>query len=300
MKTKLNELILVYLFGLFINYKLQSYESPLNYRVYDNETLDAKDDQETKCIYLFAHGLGAKQNQSKLVSPLMKGKVVDFNFPDAKNDNDGYYKEQVNLGQDVDIDRLNLVYNIIVEQYPEASIVLVALSRGSVTAINFMAKYKPEKIKAVVLESPFDTYKSIIEHLLKRHYVSWVPGLKKAGCYIFEKIFPKFDPKGVLPKDQAKNFPKDVPVMFIHSKEDELIPIESSERLYYEAQGAGNKNTYLIKLSSGRHAHLLQESAEREDYINAVHAFYQQHDLPHDNERASKGLDLLKKNQPNL
>ena len=110
--------------------------------------------------YVFAHGLGSNYTQAKkILNPLgnesiLCGPTAVFNFPDAKPSPSEYHNKHVNLGQSRDIERLSYACNQTIKQVPDCQgIILVGISRGSATILNYAAQNKHMPIKAIVAEA---------------------------------------------------------------------------------------------------------------------------------------------------
>lgn len=264
-------------------------------------------DKMSKIVYLFAHGLRSSYMQSHKLTEgfnkerwIMHKPLACFNFPDAKTEKTICEKKEVNLGQEQDVACLAQAYEqTLAETSPDHGVVLVGISRGSATILNFAALHKPEQVKAIVAECPFDTLESIIRHLLRRFYVHWVPFSQKAGTKIVSKQFPLLDCKGIFPLKTVEGIPSTIPVMLVHSAHDNVVPINSSRRLYCQLTKAGHKHVYLLELASGAHGKALA-GKDGESYQYAVHAFYKRHNLPHNEVWAKKGENLLNCCQPDI
>ncbi len=201
-----------------------------------------------------------------------------FYFPDAKNEGT-YNKKEVNLAQEKDMERLHYAYQETVKQLPNHNLVMAGISRGAATTLNYVALYQPN-VKAIVVESPFDTLSSVVKHLLTRYHVSWVPFSKRIGYKVCASQFPLVNPQGVFPINVVEKIPTDMPIMLIHSKKDRTVPINSSRRLYIKLKETGHENIYLVELQSGNHGKLI--FGQDADFYNyAVHAFYKKYDLTH-------------------
>lgn len=258
---------------------------------------------DSQYVYIFAHGLGAYQKQALdlyarykdfLVSPnywVLNEPLAIFDFPDAKTKENEYHAKLVNLAQKADMERLEHIYNEVVRQFPGKKIILVGLSRGASVIINLMATKKLDNVAAIILESPFDTLKSIVIHLLNRYHIHWLPYARNLGFKIAKKHFPSLDINGIFPMQIISKMPA-VPILFVHSRKDKVIPINSSRKLYVKLALAGHKDIYLLELKNGLHGKILA-SPEGELYQNAVHAFYKKYDLPHDPQLAILGESLL-------
>lgn len=267
-----------------------------------------------RVVYLFVHGLAATQKQvfrlytqeraasKKNKNPkdntnwIVTEPIALFDFPDAKCDGD-YHRKDVNLGQNPDLERLDTAYQLTLKEFPEHEIVLVGVSRGAATIVNYVAKYNPPQLAAVVVESPFDTLSSIIKHLLKRFKVNWIPFSKTLGHKIVRTHFPRLEPDGIFPIHVVEKISPTVPIMIIHGYKDNVIPITSSRRLYIKLKEIGHKDAYLVELKSGAHAQLVHGS-DAQFYHILVHAFYKKYGLPHDPEKARLGEPFLDLAQP--
>ena len=252
-------------------------------------------EEKNNVVYLFCHGFGGDFNQvihyvnvpakTSDNKPfirdycLVEASVATFNFPEV-DDHGKRNQALTDLGQEADLAELHKAYLKTREEFVGYDIVFICVSRGASAALNFVAKYKPVGVKALILESPFDHPKSIIKRLLKNYYVSWIPGLKGIGLSIMQKNFPKinFSKQGIFPRDMVKQLPNDLPIMLIHSKKDALIPVESSQRIYKLLVQSGHPNTKLVILDEGSHANILWDKNSNE-YRQEVRHFLQKHNL---------------------
>ena len=67
---------------------------------------------------------------------------------------------QSSLAQENEIERLAQTFDQVIVKKEKKS-VLIGVSRGASTIINFMGLYNPEHVQAIILESPFDCVDSI-------------------------------------------------------------------------------------------------------------------------------------------
>ena len=67
--------------------------------------------------------------------------------------------------------------------------------------------HQPRCIGALVLESPFDSIKNVIKHLLKRFRMNWIPFSHKIGHRIAKKNFPLLDLNGIIPINLIHKIP---------------------------------------------------------------------------------------------
>jgi dipeptidyl aminopeptidase/acylaminoacyl peptidase len=90
------------------------------------------------------------------------------------------------------------------------------------------------------------------------------------------------------PIHDLANIPKNTPIFFIHSKEDNQIPIDGSRNIYNTLVKLGYKYVHLYELEHGEHDQYATGSSQ-EDYRDALHAFYKKYNLPYHAEYAEQG-----------
>lgn len=292
------------IFSLYIStFFLSAFSADFNFSIKAVEQAD-----QINTVFLFAHGLASTWQQGiKILSRhrapdcprwIIDGPLAVFDFADAKEERQYYHKE-VNLGQEKDLERLHYAYEKTRETLPNHDVILTGISRGAATILNYAALYQPEQVKALVIESPFDTLSAVVKHLLTRYHIGWVPFSKTIGFKVCQKHFPCINFKGVFPLNVVDKIPQEMPVIFIHSKKDRTVPINSSRRLYVRLKETGHEHVYLVELQSGNHGKLIfGQDADFYNYV--VHAFYKKYDLTHNPEFARHGQNLLQLCQPSV
>ena len=159
--------------------------------------------------------------------------------------------------------------------------------------------HQPEKVKAVVIESPFDTLKSVVDHLLKRFKLHWMPFSTDMGMMLADNKFERFDPDGIFPLDLISHIPHHIPMLIIGSHSDDVVPIMSVRRLYTALRRTGHEHVYLLELASGRHGRLIK-GEQGKLYASCVHAFYERYGLPYNRDLIEQGQQILADCQPEL
>jgi len=257
--------------------------------------------------YLFSHGLFDSEIQAYRYTKeyktlfgrtannsfyIMDGDVKTFSYPDVI----GVFSTlpflskipliyKTSFGQDNELKALRKAYNEI----DDDEIILIGASRGASTASIFMGLDKPERIVGVILISPFDLVKNVFEYHVITWFLSKIFCCDKKTVYEWLKMITSFDEDGYHPIDLVSEINEDVPVLFVCTNTDTVVPCESTINLYERLVEAGHEKTHLLVLESGKHAKLLQ-SKEAETFQNVVHAFYQEYNLPHDKTFAEKGI----------
>ncbi len=264
-------------------------------------------------VYLFSHGLAGSKNQAYkytrtypkngkiLISDryILDEPLVTFDYPDYS---DRFWKVKrsvTTLGQESEIAELEKYYQEIIEtsKVEEPHIVIFGISRGASAVVNFLGTDARPAIKAAIVESPFDSFLTVQRHLAKRIGLRWIPGIQTICRGITKMVFPKYSPTGLHPIDAVKNIRKDLPILFICSKQDELVHFLQTVNLYHTLRQTGHEHAYVLILNQGAHGQLLHNSIGS-TYQSVVHAFYKKYGLPHDEKLARYGKDRLAKCQP--
>lgn len=187
----------------------------------------------------------------------------------------------INLGQNNDIEMLKNTYQQHLEKFPNQQVVLYGTSRGAATVFNFMAKYKPAEVKAIVLEGIYDN----VDHLLKE-----TCGYFNGIAHSFIRLFTAYEANGISPIKSIKDFSKNIPVLIISSKKDEMVPFPCAKNMYKQLKIAGYDNVHFLKLKNSNHdSYSCHNDEDRKLYEEVIHAFYKHHKLPYDQELAEKG-----------
>lgn len=264
-------------------------------------------------VYLFSHGLAGSRNQAYLYTKvsqkdgelieneryILDEPLVTFDYPDSTTRFWKVRRSMTTLGQENEIAELEHHYESILEQstQKEPHIVLFGISRGASAAINFLGTDERAAIAAAVVESPFDCFETVQRFLAKRIFLHWIPGIQTICRGITKVVFPKYTPAGLHPIDAVINIRKDLPILFICSKQDELVPYQCTLNLYHALRQSGHEHAYILILNHGAHGQLLHKSIGS-SYQSVVHAFYKKYNIPHDETLARQGKSRLAKCQP--
>lgn len=239
---------------------------------------------ETPIRYLYVHGLTGSAfgaNYYKDAHILSAETTDAFNFPDMQ---DGIFNpKKTCLAQHEEIVTLYNEYQKTAAN--DTGVVLLGVSRGAATVVNFLGRCKPFNIKAAIVESPFAHVDDVLGYRLPA-----IPMVIKKA--IIQSMYPKYSPCGEHPINFVSLIDKNVPVAFICSKQDNLISYQSTLRLYRKALAAGHKKVHILILEEGQHAYLMSEA-----YQEFVHAFYRYYDLPYDAVLADKGEEAFMNSQ---
>lgn len=266
--------------------------APLDFELYNSSN------GNSEVAYLFAHGCFAGKNQAfnYAKSYIKDGKMVvnnswiirepfaTFNFSDA----DSWDFAWTDLGQEHDMKRLHRAYTMLRGRLPNHKVILVGLSRGAKTCLNYVATYKPDGICALILESAFDSINTLLASIVK-NYISWVPYGKQMLEGIFKKTFSSINKITVGTLPDMSQFPISIPILFVHSAQDKLIPPSSSEFLKKALEEHGHTRVHFAQLSSGKHGKILQGSSAVR-YYQAAHSFYRYYGFAYDETMAIRSM----------
>jgi hypothetical protein len=230
---------------------------------------------------------------------LINTPFITFNYPDAT---DSFYRvnyAETSFGQQNEIGRLNKAYTAATSQYKncDCDIILWGLSRGASNVLIFAGQYNLPCVKAIVIESPYCSMSEVIESLMVKKNLNWLP--ISYGETVAEFIFKRYSRDGCSPSKCLENIPKDMPILIICSEKDRLVPASSSINIYKKLVETGHKHVYLFVTENGKHAAILQ-GVDGEKYQYVVNAFYKKYNLPYCRASAAKGKSLLALCQPKI
>jgi|SRR4030095_14825038 len=279
--------------------------------IFTNSCIDQDLAPSKLIVTIFSHGIADTYKQAFLYSKsytkngiLYKNELflfytpyVSFNYPDATNK---FYRvnwSETSFGQENEIGRLHLSYQRTMKKYEDCGIILFGLSRGASNLSIFAGLHQYDNIKALILESPYNTMTEVIESMMNRKGLGWIH--ISYGETLAEFIFKKYTRNGWSPKNCVDTIPKNIPILITCSKEDETVPYTSSINLYKNLVASGHEHTYILIVDHGNHAQILQ-GPDGEQYQSTVNAFYKKYNLPHCPISAAKGETYLALCQPDL
>jgi hypothetical protein len=262
---------------------------------------------QARINYFFSHGIGdshrqaylylEKESQKKPYIITKNHPLITFDYADVSNNIFKINRTQTSLAQENEIKRLSQAYFEGVKK--DVSSILIGVSRGASTLINFMALHNPENVAALILESPFDCVENILSSLIHETKLAWIPGFKRHSVGMLSFVFCKYRADGARPMDLAPAIRPDLPILIVCSAQDNLVPVWSSINLYSLLRQSGHENTYLLLLPEGGHAKLITNTIYGSLYQHVTHAFYQKFQLPHDESFAKLGIPFFSICQPN-
>lgn len=260
--------------------------------------------EENSTKFIYSHGFGSAGVKSKryIAQELLPKNTVAFNYQDAE-----VYIEPIHgigrglqiwkscLGQDNDIQKL---YSIVSKV--DGDCVLYGESRGSSAILNYLGSSVAQsaKIKAAVLDSPFDLIHHVVEHRLPRFYLDKIVSPQTVVKWL-PLLLRNYTNDGIHPIDSVKNISPEIPLLFICSAQDTEVPWKSSAMLYKILRENNHHKAHILFIS-GSHGWIM-EGQHKNLYRSVVHAFYKYYGIEHNQAYAKEGEGFFKRHcQPTI
>ena len=145
----------------------------------------------------------------------------------------------------------------------DVKIILTGVSMGASTALMCIERGLPKCVKGILADCGFSSVKDIIMYVGKKKYpMKLMYPFVKMGA----KIFGKFDPEEISPRDAVKKSP--VPIFFAHGDADTYVPCYMSEENYNAC--TSHKKLVIIEGAG----HVLCYPAAPDKYIKEVTDFF--------------------------
>lgn len=241
---------------------------------------------------IYSHGLlcnkwvgGLVHCDNLIRSPnaFIKGPMISFHYRDWLS------PLSTCVAQEDDLEQLHGICQ------KHTNVILVGCSRGAGAIINYLGMQKPNNVIGAVIESPFDDTRNVINYLAKQMNIH----KKSTIDAISTKLAPNHKQDGIQPKDHVANICHEIPLLFICTTKDRIIPFESCIELYKASSKAGHSRAHLLIAQHGAHGQIIN-STDGSMMRNVIHAFYQKYDLPHDPEWAREGAMRFAECQPTV
>ena len=227
----------------------------------------------------------------RYTEPLPQHESVAYHVPNLT---------KINIGQELDMESHKKKYDSwVTQRVEERGAVLYGVSRGTAATFCAYAKYKYPEVKLVVLEGAIDS----TQNLLSKYISLICPGIFafrfrsgiNAGLSFFKnRGYLAYDPEGPSPLKSVDEFPEGIPVVFISSKIDLIVPYKNTENIARALANKGKNQVYLLTLLHSRHPnYMFDDIKDHDDYEAFIHAVYKKYNINHDSKLAAKGELLL-------
>ena len=203
-----------------------------------------------------------------------------------------------NIGQKKDINALHTCYHRHIKKHPHEDVILYGDSRGAATIFNFIAQYKPKKVKAAVLEGIFDTVPHCVKHFL---WEKKGPVVEERLHQLLSMVMWKYRKNGINPKKCAEIIDDNTPLLLVTSLNDGLVPPQGTLNMYKRLKERGHQKVHILVLKKSLHPlYMIDDPHDQQMYETVVHAFYKHYDLPHNSIKAAQGSAAFLGTQPSL
>lgn len=181
----------------------------------------------------------------------------------------GYYYfidiKKLNIGQEEDIKKIHEHYQNIETKY----VIGYGVSRGAMALINWVGKCKPKKIKALILEgTPTDL------NTIEKHSLEWYNKIYYMGVKFILPYISSYNPNSYYSKANVLDLPKDLPILFITSLNDKMVPYNCTLEMYNNLLNNGYTRCKIVILKKPHHDNYLTDNEEdRITYLSEVNNF---------------------------
>jgi len=258
--------------------------------------------QSTKTVMtVFAHGATGRPGHAKNFRPAFvdPDNYTAITFPDTLVEDGSHYLNTLifylaksgwnrhitpsnsYFGQGQDLEKMH--EDILSQTLPTQPIILFGLCRGGSAVINYLARYNPENVQAIVIEaSPSD--------MLEMYHTKFASlGIPTQGSeMIFKNLWSAYPKDAITPVQAIPMIAnKNLPILIIHSRQDVHFPLSNGLRLYKAFKQAGFTQVHLA-IIGGRHAYSLKD--DKENYLRAVHSFYKKYGFAYNEQYAMQDV----------
>lgn len=168
-------------------------------------------------------------------------------------------------------------------------VILYGVSAGGAsTTFNSMAMNQYKNVSLVILESCPHSTRDTLYHRYGRlsETLYWTMPFVMSSMYKNE----------ISPSSNVDRFPAGVPVVFISSRADNVVKLESTEKLAKELAKKKKNNVYLLVLNRSSYGNYVSDNRnDSSDYMMFIHALYKEIGAQHENMYATLGAHMLNK-----
>ncbi len=241
-------------------------------------------------VSIFVHGFGGHGGEARYLpqhcfyqdpSVKLNERVHGFDFQDSSRLSSAQQLPSC-MGQDADIQKLKEAYDALVAKGYKVN--FYGLSRGGAALASFLALYQPNNVNSAIFESPFDDLESVVKNkLIGIKHIPLVGSMTSAAATAIATSLPvgiqNYSAYRINPIDGAHKIPHNIPLLFISSKEDSLIPYTSTQALTEAIRKAGHPECDDMAVDKGDHCQILY-GAEGHRVIGRIQKFLYDYSEP--------------------
>ena len=231
------------------------------------------------------NGHAIRSTNSWLKNKIINSPLVTFDY--------FYDADEFDFGQGINITCLDTIHKQVVANNPKAPLILTGTCIGGKIALEFLSRYSSTNVKALILESPFLDVKKVTYNWGK-NYTKWVPLLDNAAKdKLIQSTLSWYFPQWHMYENPPANITlidPVIPIFIAHLHNDAFYSDDDIFQMVAQLRKNG-ANVYLLvikdtKLSHGR-------LNNKKEFTQSINAFLAHYNLPHDQQFASQGKDLL-------
>lgn len=158
--------------------------------------------------------------------------------------------------------------NYIISQNPDANIILYGWSMGASTVMMTSGEKLPQQVKCGIADCGYSSVYDIIAIILRKKVkISGVISMHIAS--LLTKILAGYDFREASCIGQLSK--GNLPILFIHGTEDEIVPFDMLDKVYEAARGEKEKQIF----EGAKHMQACQKEPER--YWKCAYEFIDKH-----------------------
>lgn len=205
---------------------------------------------------------------------------------------------KISIGQELDMTCHRQKYESWKQQDSRSkNLILWGVSRGTSATFCAIAKEKYAEVKLVVLEGAIDSVENVLHQRAKNLFGENTPSsLAESVVRKGLNFFSSYRSDGPSPLKSVSEFPEKIPVVFITSEIDTIVPCVNTENIATALAKRGKNDVFLLKLKKSSHPnYMFDDKEDRDSYEAFIHAVYKRYHLKHEPELAKKGEEVLAK-----
>lgn len=171
----------------------------------------------------------------------------------------------------LDKDDIKLWIDFIVEKYPDSKIVLFGQSMGASAVCMTLGEKLPRNVICAISDCAFDNVYRQFYHVCRSH----LRFMSKPTLNIFNNYLKRTRDYDMKRADAVKQLKKSsLPVLFIHGKADDFVPVEMCYRLS-EAIPESRRDMLLVEGAG----HIQSYAVDTKAYLKAVDKFLKKYNM---------------------
>jgi len=179
---------------------------------------------------------------------------------------------RANIAGEEDVAQYLLAIKACIKENPHKAIVLFGASRGGATVLvtlPHLTKDEQSHIKLVIVEAPFASVSSLLYDLWPTRIV---PFLIRALEYFTQYRTTQVSP---LEAVTQTHFPLEIPLVFVTSAADKVVPLRNTQQLITVLQERGHPSLHHIALKHSGHSFMsIGNASDVQDYERELHTLY--------------------------